>query len=75
MRLGAACQTLGLMDILLGGRLVRRTNPYIRSLDILAGKMARDIEVAVMRRAAQLASDEPQFHLGLAWLLWDAVHE
>lgn len=44
-------------------------------LEILARRMARDIEAAVMRRAAQLAVDEPDFHLDIAWMLWAAVHE
>lgn len=44
-------------------------------LDILARRMVADIEAAVLTRAAQLAVQEPEFELALAWKLWEAVHQ
>jgi hypothetical protein len=44
-------------------------------LDILARRMVADIEAAVLTRAAQLAVEEPEFELDLAWKLWDSVHQ
>lgn len=44
-------------------------------LEILARRMVADIEAAVLTRAAQLAVQEPEFELDLAWKLWDSVHQ
>lgn len=44
-------------------------------LGILARRMVRDLEDAIMTRASQLAGAEPEFHLDLAWTLWEPVHD
>ena len=44
-------------------------------LGILARRMVRDIENAVMTCASQLAAEAPEFQLDLAWALWEPVHD
>lgn len=44
-------------------------------LDVLARRMVSAIEDVVLTRAAQLALQEPEFDLELAWKLWDSVHQ
>lgn len=44
-------------------------------LGILARRMVRDLENAIMTRASELAGMEPEFHLDLAWALWEPVHD
>lgn len=44
-------------------------------LDILARRMVSAIEDVVLARAAQLAVQEREFNLDLAWKLWDSVHQ
>lgn len=44
-------------------------------LEILARRMVRDIENAVMTCASQLAAEAPEFQLDLAWALWEPVHD
>lgn len=44
-------------------------------LGILARRMVRDLENAIMTRARQLAGMESEFHLDLAWTLWEPVHD
>ncbi len=43
--------------------------------EILARRMVRDIENAVMTCASRLAAEAPEFQLELAWALWEPVHD
>ena len=65
-----------LLALQCGNAIIPEMDELVRPVFyVLAQRMVADIESAILERASQLAEEEPDFQLSLAWRLWDAVHE